>query len=265
MRYAWDLREQYLDESGFRGVKRYVAEKILDYVRNWDLSTVERVDRFVANSAYIAERIRRTYGRDATVIYPPVDVEEFLLRREKEDFYLAVSRMVPYKRMDLIVEAFGHLPDRRLVVIGDGPEFEKVKSKASGNVELLGCQPPEALRAHMQRCRALIFAAEEDFGITPVEAQACGTPVIAYGRGGVLETVKEGVTGLFFPEQSPEAVVEAVQAFERQETALDPAVIRANAERFGKERFRREFLEFIERCLVAHSRVLVSSRGEAVQ
>lgn len=191
MRYAWDLQHQYLRESGLdKGIKGWLARWMLHKLRIWDVRTANGVDVFVANSRFIARRIWKVYRREAEVIYPPVDVESFPLHEEKEDFYLAASRMVPYKRMDLIVEAFATMPDKRLVVIGEGPEFEKVKAKAGPNVELLGYQGSEVLRDYMQRARAFVFAAEEDFGIMPVEAQACGTPVIAFGKGGVLETIR---------------------------------------------------------------------------
>jgi glycosyltransferase involved in cell wall biosynthesis len=203
------------------------------------------VDVFIANSRYIARRILKVYRREAEVIYPPVDVEAFTLRQDKEDFYLTASRMVPYKRIDLIVEAFSQMPDKRLVVIGDGPEMPKVRAKAGPNVTLLGYQPFEVLRDYMQRARAFVFAAEEDFGIVPVEAQACGTPVIAFGKGGATETVVAGETGVFFQDQNVPSLIRAVEEFER--LRFDPLRVRKNAERFSSERFRREFAALIER------------------
>ena len=185
IRYAWDLQHQYLREAGIsKGLKSLVARVMLHYIRLWDVRTATGVDQFVANSSYIARRIRKIYGRDAAIIHPPVDIEAFTLVTEKEDFYVTASRMVPYKRMDLIVEAFAQMPDKRLVVLGDGPEMPKLKALAGPNVTLLGYQDDLVLRDHLQRARAFVFAAEEDFGILPVEALACGTPVIAYGRGG---------------------------------------------------------------------------------
>jgi glycosyltransferase involved in cell wall biosynthesis len=250
MRYAWDLRDQYSRESDLhRGVKGLAARALLGYMKRWDLRTAKGVDHFIANSKYIAERIRRNYGRNAAVIYPPVDVESFSVETDKEDFYFVASRMVPYKKMDLIVEAFAQMPEKRLVVIGDGPDFEKIKSKAAKNVEFLGYQPTEILRDYMQRAKAFVFAADEDFGITPVEAQACGTPVIAYGKGGVLETVIENKTGIFFEEQTAGSLMEAIRAFERIENKFDLREIRKNADRFNIERFRREFKDFVEKCL----------------
>ena len=251
MRYAWDLQHQYLRESGLeRGLLNWPARYLLHRMRLWDSRTANGVDEFVANSRFIARRIHKVYRRTAEVIYPPVDVSAFELREDKEDFYLSASRLVPYKKVDLIVEAFARMPDKKLVVIGDGPEFQKIRSKAGGNVQLLGYQPFSELRDHMQRAKAFIFAAEEDFGIVPVEAQACGTPVIAYGRGGVLETVRGSVssapTGLFFEEQTPDALVKAVERFERQAAQFVPATVRKNALRFSTEHFCKRFKDFVE-------------------
>ena len=252
IRYAWDLREQYLSESGLdRGVKGFMARRLLDYIKAWDRATSGRPDRYIANSAYIADRIMRAYGRESRVIHPPVDTEGFPLSRSHGDYYLTASRMVPYKRVPLIVEAFSMMPQRRLVVIGDGPEMPRARQRASANVELLGYQGGDVLRERMQGARAFVFAAEEDFGIVPVEAQACGTPVIAYGRGGALETVVDGVTGVFFSEQTPGAIVEAVERFEAMCGAFSPEAIRRNAERFGVERFRSEFREAVDSLLQA--------------
>lgn len=253
IRYAWDLQHQYLKEAGLdHGVKGWVAKGILHRMRTWDYRTANGVDYFLANSAFIAERIWKVYRREAEVIYPPVDVHRFTLHKEKEDFYFTASRMVPYKKIDLIVEAFAHMPDKKLVVIGDGPDFEKVKSKATANVQLLGFQPSEVLKEYMQRAKAFVFAAEEDFGITPVEAQACGTPVIAFGKGGLLETVIAGKgikdTGLFYEEQKVSALVEAIHRFE-EESAILPESCRENALRFSPEQFRQKFRCSVERKL----------------
>ena len=246
IRYAWDLQHEYLKESGLeRGVKSWIARALLHYLRLWDSRTANGVDVFIANSRYIARRILKVYRRQAEVIYPPVDVEAFTLRQDKEDFYLTASRMVPYKRIDLIVEAFSQMPDKRLVVIGDGPEMPKVRAKAGPNVTLLGYQPFEVLRDYMQRAKAFVFAAEEDFGIAPVEAQACGTPVIAFGKGGATETVLAGETGVFFQDQNVSSLIKAIEEFEK--LRFDPLRVRKNAERFSSERFRREFEALIER------------------
>jgi len=246
MRYAWDLQHQYLKETGLdRGLKGWLAKRELHKLRMWDLRTTNGVDHFLANSRFIARRIWKVYRREATVIYPPVDIDSFTLCEQKEDFFLTASRMVPYKKVDLIAEAFSLMPDKRLYIIGDGPDFDKVKSKLGANVELLGYQPFEVLRDYMQRAKAFVFAAEEDFGIVPVEAQACGTPVIAYGKGGALETVTEGETGLFFDAQTTSSIIEAVHRFEDMKDGFIPAKIREKSLRFSKDRFKREFMSFV--------------------
>ena len=251
VRYAWDLQGQYLKESGLtRGLKGLIAKVILHYIRLWDLRTSNGVDNFIAISEYIKRRIWKVYRRESDVIYPPVDVEKFQLFKTKEDFYLTASRMVPYKKMDLIVEAFSKMPDKKLIVIGDGPDFNKIKSKAAKNVTLMGYQPFEVMKEHMQKAKAFVFAAEEDFGITPVEAQACGTPVIAYGKGGALETVvgldKEKPTGVFFEKQTIDSVCNAVYVFEENQDKFKPYNCRKNAERFSNMEFLNKFLRFIK-------------------
>lgn len=250
MRYAWDLTHQYLRESGLdRGLKGWFAKIMLHRIRLWDYRTASGVDRFVGNSGYIARRIKKVYGREADIIYPPVNTDGFDLEEEKMEYYYTASRMVPYKKIDLIVEAFAKMPGKKLVVVGAGPNFEKAKAKAGPNVELLGFQKNEVLKKHMRRARAFLFAAEEDFGIIPVEAQACGTPVIAYGRGGARETVIENETGLFFEEQTTASIIDAVARFEKMEQNFDQKNIRENALRFSAERFRSEFLELTEETL----------------
>lgn len=247
VRFAWDLQHQYLGEAGLtRGVKSLVARMILHYIRNWDTRTANGVDVFVRNSDFVGRRIAKVYRRRSTTIYPPVDVEKFTPWNEKQDFYLTASRMVPYKRIDVVVEAFSRMPDKRLIVIGEGPEYEKIRALAGPNVRLLGYQQFDRLKWYMQRARAFIFAAEEDFGIVPVEAQACGTPVIAFGRGGATESIVHGMTGWFFNEQTAHSIAEAVQAFE-QVPNWDTNAIRASAERFGCERFREQFAALIRR------------------
>jgi len=246
IRYAWDLQHQYLAESGLvSGPKSWLARLILHRIRNWDVRTANGVDHFIADSDYIGRRILKAYRRSATTIYPNVAVDDFTLQPQKEDFYLTGSRMVPYKKIDLIVRAFSRMPDRKLVVIGDGPQYEKVLRDAGPNVTVMGYQPFEVLRDHMQRARAFVFAAEEDFGIIPIEAQACGTPVIAFGKGGARETVVDGKTGVFFEEQSEAAIQAAVERFEAAFES-DPVAIRAHALRFSPERFRTELKAFVD-------------------
>ncbi|EMF03863.1 glycosyltransferase family 4 protein [Serratia marcescens] len=250
IRYAWDLQHQYLREANLMsGIKGRLAKWLLHKIRMWDYRTANGVDHFIANSQFIARRIKKVYGREADVIYPPVDVDRFLLNENKDDFYFTASRMVPYKRMDLIVEAFSTMPDKKLIVIGDGSEMAKIKSKAGKNVEILGYQSNEVLQDHMSRAKAFVFAAEEDFGITPVEAQACGTPVITFGKGGALETVRPyGVsnpTGVFFYEQTVPSLVAAVQQFESIQAEISPVDCRTQACKFSAERFRNELTTYI--------------------
>ena len=241
MRYAWDLTHQYLE--GLPRWKRAIAHLFLNHLRIWDVQSSLRVDHFAAISHYIARRIQKIYGRQSTVIYPPVDTEFFEVKKTKENYYLAASRMVPYKKMDLIVEAFSKMPDKTLVVIGDGPDLTKVKAKASKNIEILGSQSDDSLKHYLQNAKALVFAAIEDFGMLPVEAQASGTPVIAFGKGGSLETVKDLESGIFFQEQTSQSIQEAVARFER--LAFDPLKIRAHAETFSRERFSKEFKSWV--------------------
>ncbi|PIS02105.1 MAG: glycosyl transferase [Chlamydiae bacterium CG10_big_fil_rev_8_21_14_0_10_42_34] len=241
MRYAWDLMHEYLRE--YRGVKSAFARWMLHYLRGWDVHSARRVDHFIANSKYVAKRIEKFYGRDAAVIYPPVDISYYESEDVKDSYYVTASRFVPYKRIDLIVEAFSKMGDKKLVVIGDGPELEKVKRSAGKNVELLGYQPDSVLKEYMQKAKAFVFAAVEDFGILPVEAMACGTPVIALGKGGVCETVVEGKTGLFFSEQTSSSLVDAVEKFEKME--MDPSQCRKRAEEFSVNRFNELFAQFV--------------------
>ncbi|MDQ7041453.1 MAG: glycosyltransferase family 4 protein [Rhodothermus sp.] len=262
IRYAWDLYFQYLEQGGLRrGVRSWLARLILHYLRLYDATTAGRPDILVANSRHVARRIWKTYRRRAHVIYPPVDTAAFVPETAKEDFYVTISRLVPYKRVDLIVQAFASMPRRQLVVIGDGPEMDRIARMAPPNVVLLGYQPFEVMHAYLQRARAFVFAAEEDFGIVPVEAMACGTPVIAYGRGGVRETVVEGETGLFFYEQTPGALKEAIERFEDLEASLSIERIRLQAEQFSIARFRKAFSRLVER---AYQKFLKKKRGQQV-
>lgn len=264
IRYAWDLQHQYLGEAGLtKGVKSALARLILHYIRMWDTRTSNGVDDMIANSAFVARRIRKAYGRKATVIHPPVNLDRFNMGAAKEDFYITVSRMVPYKRIPLIVEAFAKMPHRRLIVIGDGPEMAAVQAVHAPNVMIMGRQSDEVVVSHLQRAKAFLFAAEEDFGIAPLEAQACGTPVIALSKGGARETIRgrdgEGQTGVFFREQSTDSIVAAVEHFERRQQDITPEACRANATRFSTERFRREFSAFVDRAMERSSNELSQS------
>jgi len=203
----------------------------------------------VANSKFIARRIEKVYRRPAEVVHPPVDVDAFALETAKDNYYLTASRLVPYKRVDLIVEAFAARPDRRLIVVGDGPERSKIERLATSNVTILGHRPTPELRHLMQRARAFVFAAEEDFGIVPVEAQACGTPVIAYGKGGARETVdatSANPTGVLFPAQTVAALGEAVERFELLGAVFDPTAIRHHASQFSTPRFEHRMRNLVE-------------------
>ncbi|MCD6038630.1 MAG: pimB [Gammaproteobacteria bacterium] len=254
MRYAWDLQHQYLRETGLNhGIKGYIAQYFLHKMRIWDQRTANGVDHFIANSKFIAARIWKTYRREAHVIYPPVDISSFTPYLEKEDYYVTASRLVPYKKIDLIVEAFTEMPDKKLVVIGSGPQLSKIKAKATKNIEILGYQPNEILIHHLQRAKAFVFAAEEDFGLLPLEAQACGTPVIAYGKGGALETVRglhqENPTGLFFDQHTISALREAVTQFETHPSLFLPKNCVNHAAHFSPHKFREEFNAFVLRQL----------------
>lgn len=254
MRYAWDLQFQYLRESGLtRGLKSWLTRYLLHKLRIWDARTANGVDVFVANSKFIARRIAKIYRREALVIYPPVDVDNFEFCADKQDYYVTASRMVPYKKMDLIVEAFAAMPDKRLVVIGTGPDAKKVRAKAEGkaNIEFLGYLAGSELKTYMQNAKAFVFAAEEDFGITPVEAMACGTPVIAYAKGGALETVKglnqAEPTGVFFAEQTVSSLREAVKVFEQHAPQIHPIACREQALKFASQCFNEQFKQCVMR------------------
>lgn len=260
MRYAWDMQHQYLKEAGLdRGIKGYMAKMLLHKLRMWDQRTANGVDHFIANSKFIANRVFKTYRREATVIHPPVDLTIFSPGPPKENFYLAASRMVPYKKMGLIAESFAQMPDKKLVIIGDGPDFKKVKKYAADNIEILGYQPTDVLVRYLQKAKALIFAAEEDFGLLPLEAQACGTPVIAYGKGGVTETVTKD-TGMFFKEQTVAAICDAVHHFEQNAGDFTIENCIANARRFSSSDFQAKVKKFVYNVIPAKAGMTDISR-----
>jgi glycosyltransferase involved in cell wall biosynthesis len=251
MRYAWDLTFDYLNSSSAgRGLPGMLTRYLLHRLRLWDTLSANRVDYFVANSQTTARRIWRCYRRRAEVIYPPVAVERFAFQAEKADFYLTVARLVSYKKIRLIVQAFNQL-GLPLVVIGSGPELASLRQLAGPHVQLLGWQSDAVVEQYMQQARAFVYAAYEDFGIAPVEAQACGTPVIAFGAGGTLETVKDlrrygdQGTGILFPVQTVEALVAAVQTFEQQLPQFQPEVARQQALRFRPEVFQSRYETFV--------------------
>ncbi|OIV42463.1 glycosyltransferase [Flavobacterium johnsoniae] len=255
MRYAWDLKDQYLKDAGLdKGLKGIYAKSVLNKIKKWDLSNSEDVDFFIANSNHIAQRIKNTYGRESIVIYPPVDVDFFSLEEKKEDYYFTASRLVSYKKTQLIVEAFNELPHLKLIVAGDGPELEKLQKIAKSNIEFVGFIENGKLKVLMQKAKAFVFAAEEDFGIIPVEAQACGTPVIALAKGGTLETVIANKTGIFFEGQFAQKIKEAVLNFETK--VFDPKLIREHALSFSKQRFEKEMKEFVETKFKEHQESL---------
>lgn len=254
MRYVWDLTFDYLQASlAGRGPQGILTRYLLHRLRQWDVLSANRVDYFIANSRHTARRIWRCYRRPAEVIYPPVQVERFPFQAQKQDYYLTVSRLVSYKQVPLIVRAFNHL-GYPLVVIGDGPELGLVRQLAGPNIQILGRQPDTEVTAYMGGAKAFVYAACEDFGMTPVEAQACGTPVIAYGAGGVLETVRDirqypnRGTGLFFTAQTEAALADAVKTFEAREYQFQPEIVRSHAESFRAQVFAQRYLSFLERC-----------------
>jgi len=249
-RYAWDLQFQYLKESNVdKGLKSFLARYFLHKFRIWDVRSSFGVDRFIANSSFIKKRINKCYRREAEIIFPPVNLERFKLQTDKQNYYLAASRLVPYKRVGLIVQAFIKMPDKFLKVIGIGPEYEKIKSIAQDhpNIEILGFKNDNDFVEYMSNAKAFVFAAEEDFGIISVESQACGTPVIAYGKGGSLETIQPNVSGLFFYEQEISSIVQAVNEFESQE--FDSVAVRDNALKFSEASFKQKISHCVQKAM----------------
>lgn len=254
MRYAWDLTFDYLNRSSLgKGLPGILARYFLHQLRQWDVISANRVDYFIANSRHTARRIWRCYRREAKVIYPPVDVDKFTFSEQKSEFYLTVSRLVSYKKVSLIVEAFNQL-GKPLVVIGDGPELNQIRQNARSNIQVLGAVSDAILKKYMSEAKAFIYAACEDFGIAIVEAQACGTPVIAYNGGGATETVKDirefpdTGTGLFFKPQTVEGLVEAVKTFSNLESKFLPENSRLQANKFSSNKFKQSYQEFVDHC-----------------
>lgn len=247
IRYAWDLYHQYLKEANLtKGLKGLIAKSILHYIRMWDSTTANRVNYFVGISHYIAKRIEKNYGRKADVIYPPVDTQKFECCTQKDNYYLAASRFVPYKKIDLIVEAFKDFGGRKLVLIGDGPDRKKIIPLLSANVEYIGYQTDDKLKEYMQKAKAFIFAAEEDFGIIPVEALSCGTPVIAFNKGGASETILDGESGIHFDEQNISSLRDAILRFEKSENKFDPVSLSIYAKKFDREVFEKNIKEYVQ-------------------
>ncbi len=247
-RYVWDY-QGYVQREAVSPLVRILLLPLIAILQNWDRRAADRVDLFVAISDTVRARIARFYERDAPVIHPPVDVDRFRVEESKQDFYLIVSRLVPYKRLDLAIEAFRRLA-RPLVVIGDGRARGQLQAAAPDNVRFLGHLSNGQVSRYMARAKALILPGEEDFGVVPLEAQAAGTPVIAYAGGGALETVVEGVTGTLFSQQTPESLLEAVERLER--IRLKPDTIRNHALGFGKQAFQERFASFVEAQWTKH-------------
>ncbi|MDD5369291.1 MAG: glycosyltransferase [Anaerolineaceae bacterium] len=250
MRFAWERQADYL-HTGIQAhwPVRWITRGLLSSLRSWDARTVQGVNHFIANSQYISRCIQKNYHRDSRVVYPPVDLSGFDLCEAKDEYYLVISRLVPYKRVDLIVQAFTHLPGRRLVVIGGGPELGRLRQMAGQNVQFLGYQEPSALQRITQHARALVIAAVEDFGIAPVEAQACGTPVIALRQGGAAETVigldHLRPTGLFYNDQDVASIRAAIIDFEKVKDQISPLDCRKNALHYSPARFRQEYCDIV--------------------
>ena len=245
VRYAWDLRNQYLRDNNLNvGLKSVIVNYFLDKLKSWDLKTANRPDHYIANSYYISNRIKRVYNITSTVIYPPVNIDKFTLNIKKDDFYLSASRLVSYKKIDLIVDAFAN-SSKKLIVIGDGPEMNKIKSKVTPNITIMGYQDDDVLVDYMKRAKAFIFAAKEDFGIIPVEAQACGTPVICLGKGGTKETVIHKKTGVHFQNQTKKDIINATNFFEKNIDYFNPLHIRQHALKFSTKRFEKKINKFV--------------------
>ena len=254
MRYAWDLTFDYLKNSIIgKGIPGIFTRYLLHHLRQWDVISANRVDFFIANSHHTADRIWRCYRRRAKVIYPPVDIDRFTYTAKKDSFYVTVSRLVSYKKIDLIVQAFNKL-GYPLIIIGDGPEISKIRSIAQPNIQILGAQKDSVVEDYVARAKAFVYAACEDFGIALVEAQACGTPVIAYGNGGALETVidvqknvQDG-TGILFKHQTVQSLIEAVETFHDFQHQVNPESCRRQAEKFSPKIFETFYLAFLEKC-----------------
>lgn len=266
-RYAWDLQHEYLREAGLtRGFLSLVARQTLHKMRLWDYAAAQRPDALAACSEFVADRMWRVHRRQAEVIYPSIPAASQPPASERGDYYISVGRLVPYKRIDLLARAFSEMPGRKLKIVGTGPDMKKVAAACGPNVEMLGFLPNDEVRNLLAGARAFMFAGIEDFGITPVEAQALGTPVIAYADGGLRETVVgapgAGPTGLFFEHQTAASIIDAVGRFEHSIGRFTPAACIANADRFSEQAFRDKFRAFVDRALQADrkSRLKVASR-----
>lgn len=243
MRYVWDMYHDYLKGAG-RFI-RTLFPLIAHWLRVWDRASADRVDFFIANSTFVASRIQKFYRRESEVVYPPVNVRSFDHQRQRENFYLYLGQLVPYKRADLVVDAFNQL-DLPLVILGEGELYDEIKAKANPNITILGRQPFNVVKDHLERCKALVFPGMEDFGIVPVEAMAAGAPVIAYQKGGALDTVVDGKSGIFFAEQTVESFKEAIRKLEDKTITFDAEVLNAHAMQFEKSVFQRKLKYIID-------------------
>jgi len=239
IRYAWDLYDEYI--SNLSGIKKLLVIWTLKRLRVWDKATIDRVDYFIANSKYVQQRIKKTYNRESIVIYPPVNIDKFKLCEAKKDFYITASRLVPYKKTRLIVEAFNEMPTKQLIVIGAGDEYTSIKQIANNNITLLGYCDSDKMISYMQQAKGFVYAAVEDFGIVPIEAMACGTPVIALDDGATKETVTDGINGVHFKQQTKDAIIEGIKLFEKQ--TFVPKEIRKTT--LGYSNFKNQFKEFV--------------------
>jgi len=240
IRYAWDLYDQYTLQ--LKQPKKVLVQQSLKYIRSWDIQSLNRVDYFISNSYFVKTRINRIYKKDAKVIYPPIDINKFTLEEQKENYYLSASRLVSYKKTKLIVEAFNKMPDKILVIIGDGEEYTTIKQIAKSNIKVLGYQNDEILIKYMQKAKAFVYAAIEDFGIIPLEANSCGTPVIALDQGGTKETIKDGVNGIHFSNQEKDDIIKAINRFESLK--FNPKDVRDTVKKYTF--FKQEFKKFID-------------------
>lgn len=246
MLYVWDHFGHYMNKGIKNKFKRFFAKFIIHYVRTWDAIAGCRPDYYIANSNYMAKRIKKYYGKDSTVIYPPVELDKFRPSEKKENYYILISRLVPFKRVEIVVQAFNSMPDKKLLIIGDGPEMKNLKSTSNNNIEYLGFVSHDKVVNYLAKAKAFVFASEEPFGIAYVEAQACVTPVIAFERGGASEIILNEKQGVLYKEQSSESLISAIQCFEQNEKLLDSESMLANAKRFSKERFKKEYKSFVE-------------------
>ncbi|MBI5754372.1 glycosyltransferase [Candidatus Peregrinibacteria bacterium] len=246
MRYAWDYANEYREENGLNGWKKLLYAPLMKYLREWDRTAADRPDKYLANSANVRNRLKKYYQAESDIVYPPVDVERFRAKESNENYFLIVSTLTPYKKIDLAVQLFNKIR-RRLVIIGEGPQREYLQNMAGENIEFLGFKDDATVKEYMENCRALIFPGEEDFGITPVEAMACGKPVLAYGKGGVMESVLSGKTGEFFFEQNVEAMEDGLARLMYNEKFYKPHTIRKHSFNFSREIFEKKLLQKIRK------------------